>query len=104
LGGFVLTRDGTYFSGDDAHEISEFFILHKFRRLGAGREGAYRLFDAFSGTWEVAAMKSNTPAQQFWRVVISDYTGGNYEEFLSRHGDSAFVVFRLNGGGHERPL
>jgi predicted acetyltransferase len=28
LSGFVLTRAGTYFSGDDAHEISEFFILN----------------------------------------------------------------------------
>ena len=29
LSGFVLTRAGTYFSGDDAHEISEFFILNE---------------------------------------------------------------------------
>jgi predicted acetyltransferase len=99
LSGFVLTRAGTYFSGDETHEVSEFFILRKYRRSSVGRIMADRIFDGFTGTWEIAVMKSNLPAQHFWRAVIADYTGGDYEEFSSRHGDTDFVVFRLNGGG-----
>ena len=99
LSGFILTRAGTYFSGDEAREISEFFILQKYRRLGVGRNVASRIFAGFAGTWEVAVIKSNTPAQHFWRAVIADYTGGDYEEFSSRHEDTDFVVFRLKSGG-----
>jgi predicted acetyltransferase len=98
LGGFILARAGTYFSGEEAHEISEFFILQKYRRLGVGRNVANRTFDGFAGTWEVAVMKSNTPAQQFWRVVISEYTGDVFEEFTAIHDMTDFVVFRLLGG------
>lgn len=98
LSGFVLTRSGTHFSGADAHEISEFFILQKYRRMGVGRNVAHRIFDAFTGTWEVAAMKTNIPAQHFWRAVIADYTGRQYEEFSAQHGTVDFVVLRLIGG------
>jgi predicted acetyltransferase len=98
LSGFVLTRNGTYFSGPDAHEISEFFILQKYRRLGVGRNVANHIFDAFPGKWEVAVMKSNTPAQHFWRIVISDYTGNVFEEFTAIHDMTDFVAFRLLGG------
>jgi predicted acetyltransferase len=96
LSGFVLTRNRTYFSGDDAHEISEFFILQKYRRMGVGRNVANRFFDAFTGTWEVAVMKTNTPAQHFWRAVIADYASGRYEEFPACHGTVDFVVFRFS--------
>jgi len=58
LAGFVLTRSGTYLSGDDAHAISEFFILQKYRRLGVGRNVAHRTFDGLAGTWEVAVMRA----------------------------------------------
>src|SRR5919109_3763339 len=97
LSGFVLTRAGTYFSGDVAHEISEFFVLQKYRRLGVGRTIATRLFNIFTGKWEVAVMKANIPAQHFWRAVIADYSGGNYEEFSAHYETTEFVVFRLCG-------
>jgi predicted acetyltransferase len=97
LSGFVLTRVGTYFSGDNAQEISEFFILRKYRRQGVGQSVATRLFDGFGGTWEVAVMKTNTPAQHFWRRVIADYTGCRYEGFSAPYGSTDFVIFRFRG-------
>jgi predicted acetyltransferase len=98
LSGFVLTRSGASFSGEAAHEISEFFILRKYRRQGVGRSIATRLFDEFSGPWEVAVMQTNTPARHFWRAVIGEYTGGQYEEFAAHHGPTDVVVFRFRGG------
>jgi predicted acetyltransferase len=98
LSGFVLTRNGSSFSGADAHEISEFFIVQKYRHKGVGRNVANRIFDAFTGTWEVAALKTNMPAQHFWRAVIADYSRRQYEEFSAHRGTADFVVFRLIGG------
>jgi predicted acetyltransferase len=97
LAGFVLTRAGTYFSGDGAQEVSEFFILKKYRLHGVGRIVATHIFDRFDGTWEVRVMKSNTPALAFWRVVIAGYTDHRYEEFSAHHDSTEFVVFRFRG-------
>jgi predicted acetyltransferase len=97
LGGFVFSRSGTYFSGDDAKQISEFFILQKYRRQGVGKTVSVRRFDRFQGTWEVAVMDNNKRTQNFWRSVISGYTDRRYEEFSAHHGTVNFVVFRFSG-------
>ncbi len=95
LAGFVLTRNGTHFSGADAREISEFFVLRKYRRRGVGRRAAVKVLEARPGRWEVAAMEWNVEAQAFWRSVIGDYTGGAFDEFRARHGATDLVVQRF---------
>jgi predicted acetyltransferase len=96
LAGFVLMRKGTYFSGDDAREISEFFVLRKYRRREVGRRAAVEVLEAFPGRWEVAAMEWNVEAQAFWRSVIGAYTHGAFDEFRARHGATDFVVQRFD--------
>ena len=34
----------------------------------------------FPGTWSVGQVERNLPAEAFWRTIISDYTGGRFEE------------------------
>jgi predicted acetyltransferase len=80
LAGFVLVRDEAWFAGRGTSEISEFFVMRKYRRRGVGEQAARVAFDMFSGRWEVAEMASNTAAQAFWRAVIGRYTGGRFEE------------------------
>src|SRR5207244_493501 len=53
LAGFALVRDGAHFAGDGTREISEFFILRRYRRRGAGERVARRVFDMFPGRWAV---------------------------------------------------
>lgn len=80
--GFALVRKITqedenpesYFS------MAEFFVMKKYRKSGVGKQTAFYLFDTFSGTWEVAEMKENVPAQKFWREIISEYTNDHYQE------------------------
>ena len=77
--GFVLvkwieTETKSYFS------ISEFFIMQKYRRTGLGKSVAKDIFRLQKGNWRVFQMKSNKPAQLFWRNVIKEYTGGQYTE------------------------
>src|SRR5947208_14301299 len=67
LAGFALVRDGAHFAGEGWHEISEFFVLRRYRRRSVGTEIARRLFDTIPGKWEVTEPRRNVEAQAFWR-------------------------------------
>lgn len=78
--GFVLINAGPNElpSGVD-YELLDFFIAHKYRRQGVGRQAARAAFDLFAGRWEVAELTENIPAVAFWNKVIDEYTGDQYE-------------------------
>jgi len=80
LAGFAIIREGAHFAGEGTREISEFFVLRRYRRQGVGSEAARQVFDMFPGKWELTQITSNTAAQVFWRQVIGEYTGGRYLE------------------------
>ena len=81
LAGFALiNRYSRLHEPFDGHAVAEFFILRKYRRMGAGRVAAIQLFDRFPGRWEVASLATNIPAQSFWRSTIDAYTEGRYQE------------------------
>jgi predicted acetyltransferase len=62
--GFALVRTGA------VHDMSEFFIMRKFRRAAVGREAARLLFRLFPGQWEIRQLHGNEAATRFWRAVI----------------------------------
>jgi predicted acetyltransferase len=80
LAGFALIRDGAHFGGEGTREISEFFVLRKYRRRGVGERVARRVFDLFPGPWELTELTSNADAQAFWRRVLGRYTGDRFED------------------------
>ena len=80
LAGFVLIRDGAHFAGEGTREISEFFVLRKYRRRGVGERVATRIFDMVPGKWELTELSSNVEAQAFWRRVIGRYTGHRFAD------------------------
>lgn len=81
LAGFAFVREVSFFSGrGDATDMTEFFVMRKYRRHGVGGQAARRLFDMFPGRWEVRQEAANVAAQAFWRDAIGRYTGGEYEE------------------------
>jgi predicted acetyltransferase len=83
LAGFAFVRERGFFSGRaDTTDMTEFFIMRKYRRHRVGSQAAARLFDMFPGKWEVRQEAQNLAAQLFWRNVIQEYTGGRYEERL----------------------
>jgi predicted acetyltransferase len=85
LAGFALIRDEATYAGSGTHEISEFFVLRRFRRQGVGEQAACMLFDLAAGPWELSQLASNVVAQQFWRAVIDRYTGGAFSETDEAH-------------------
>ena len=80
LAGFVFVRRLGDDDGEPTHELAEFFIMRKYRRRGAGRSIARRVFDAFAGKWIVREREENAVAQAFCRRVIGEYTGGRFDE------------------------
>jgi predicted acetyltransferase len=79
--GFASVRQGSALTGDaEVTDMSEFFVMRKYRRVGVGAQFACYLFGAHPGRWEVRELTPNVAAQAFWRAVISQYTGGAYEE------------------------
>lgn len=87
LAGFVLER----FNEDEMNEISEFFVLNKYRKLGAGTFMANEMFKKYKGRWEIQTLLKNKRAQEFWRKVVKDVSNGNYEEHLVK--DSTRYAF-----------
>lgn len=87
LAGFALVREVAeeVAQRPSYYKISEFFILKKYRQEGIGKQAAFYLFDLFPGTWEVAELETNLPAQFFWRKVIAAYTNSNYTEIRKEH-------------------
>lgn len=80
LAGFVLER----FNEENMNEIAEFFVLNKYRKLGAGTFMAKEMFKRYKGKWEIRTLLKNKRAQEFWRKVIKDASNGFYEEHLIR--------------------
>jgi len=81
LGGFTLKGGRSRLDQPaPVNEVSEFFVVRKWRGQGMGRIAAQALFDRFPGTWEVAQLRANVRARTFWLGVIGDYTDHQYSE------------------------
>ena len=81
LAGFVLER----YNEDGMNEIAEFFVLNKYRKLGAETFMANELFKKYKGKWEIRTLLKNERAQEFWRKVVKSASNGIYEEHLIRN-------------------
>jgi predicted acetyltransferase len=81
LAGFVLVNRYSIVL-EHAYTVAELFVMRKYRRHGLGSQVAKEIFDRFPGEWEVRELFGNIPAHRFWRKVIGDYTGGQYEETM----------------------
>ena len=81
LAGFVLER----YNEDEMNEIAEFFVLNKYRKLGAGTFMANELFKKYKGKLEIRTLLKNERAQEFWRKVVKSASNGIYEEHLIRN-------------------
>ena len=78
LAGFAMVNTHREAEEDTDYAMAEFFVLTKYRRLGAGRAMARQLFTRFPGRWQVKVHPKNTPALLFWQGVIEEATHGTY--------------------------
>ena len=81
VAGFALISERSKITGKSGvFDVTELFVLRRFRRHGVGRAAAFAAFDRFGGPWEVRQREENPDATTFWRRTIEEYTGGDYEE------------------------
>jgi predicted acetyltransferase len=64
LAGFALVYTG------DPHDVAEYFVMRKYRRIGVGRIAAAILIKRFQGRWTVRQQLTNPAAMAFWRKAI----------------------------------
>jgi len=83
LAGFAIVGRGSRLTGDPVvHDLSEFFIVRRYRRQGIGTCAAATLFGLRRGTWEVRERAGNAAAHAFWRSAIGVYTSGHFDELV----------------------
>jgi len=92
LAGFALGSNRSHYAGTGVREISEFFVLRKYRRRGVGTHAARMLFERFPGRWELAELTWNVAARRFWRRLIKRCAVGGVVERRRRHGDLNFFL------------
>lgn len=79
LSGFVMVSDYPEvpeYATD--YCLSEFFIMHKYRRNGIGKEAVNLVLNKHHGKWQLKRHPHNTVSVKFWDKVISEYTNGNF--------------------------
>lgn len=93
IAGFALVSARSKITGKPGvFDMTEFFVLRRFRRHGVGRAAAFAAFDRFGGPWEVRQREDNPNATAFWRRTIDEYTAGHYEETRWVRPDWAEIV------------
>ncbi|MED9905321.1 MAG: hypothetical protein UFG06_14215 [Lachnospiraceae bacterium] len=59
--------------------LSEFFVMHKYRRNGIGKEAVNLVLNKHHGKWQLKRHPHNTVSVKFWDKVISEYANGNFK-------------------------
>jgi predicted acetyltransferase len=97
--GFVFVRRESQISGDqNIWDMTEFFIVRGYRRLGIGREVAHQVWRKLPGAWEVRVINRNKKAVEFWRRAISEYIGEGIDPIsYNKNGEGWHVFTWLHG-------
>ena len=97
LAGFVLILADNAEAEVD-YSVTDFFVLRKFRRRGAGERIAHQLFDRYPGRWKIDQLAANTPAVAFWRTVVGRYCGERFEQHSGESNWGPLNVIRFHSG------
>lgn len=75
IAGFALVQKGSPISEDnEVYDISEFFIMKKYKRKNVGTTAAIKIWEMFKGPWQVRVLMENKAACAFWLKAIEKLT------------------------------
>lgn len=75
IAGFILVQKGSPISHDTTvWDISEFFVMKKYKRHGVGTAAALKIWEQFKGQWQVRVLVGNHIACSFWLQAIKKFT------------------------------
>lgn len=60
-------------------QMAEFFVMHKYRRTGVGKQALFKVLDMHKGKWQLKRHPANIASVHFWDRVINEYTNGRFE-------------------------
>lgn len=94
LVGFILINDYRELHVETAYSVAEFFILYKYRKMGAGKFAVQYLFKKYKGKWQLTYLPENETSKIFWNKVVNEYTRGTYEihKIKSKYGTAEEVL------------
>lgn len=90
LAGFVMVNDHPAVDEPTDYAMAEFFVMHKYRRGGVGREAVRQIFERFKGRWQIRCHPKNEASVRFWDSVVSEYTRGNYR-VVRGHKEAGYI-------------
>jgi len=80
LAGFAMVIDLPEVDDRETdYQMAEFFVLHKYRRSGVGRQAVFNVLDRHKGRWQLKLHPANTASAHFWHKVVDEYTNGQFE-------------------------
>jgi len=80
LAGFAMIIDLPEVDDRDTdYQMAEFFVLHKYRRSGVGKQAFFKVLNIHKGKWQLKRHPANLDSVCFWDKVINEYTNGRYE-------------------------
>ena len=96
LAGFVLVQKGSPISKEiDVWDISEFFIMKKYKRHGIGTAVAQQIWDKFHGNWQVRVLVKNHIACSFWLGAIKKFINKIPLSYKTRIEEDDWIVYRF---------
>jgi len=94
LAGLVFLRKGSQLSGDeDVWDVTEFFIVRRYRRRGVGMKAAHEVWKMFPGKWEVRVIDRNQKAKVFWAHAIGEFLDKAVHPFPFKKNNEDWNVF-----------
>jgi predicted acetyltransferase len=74
IAGFILLQKGSPISDNTmVWDISEFFVMKKYKRHGVGTIAALKIWEQFQGPWQVRVLVRNHIACLFWLQTIKKF-------------------------------
>ncbi|MCZ6852674.1 MAG: hypothetical protein O7G86_02040 [Gammaproteobacteria bacterium] len=98
---FAIVGSGEKWIGDKtAHDLTEFFVIRRYRRKAVGRILAEHVWGKYPGKWVVRVFQRNLPALPFWRAAVSVYTGGAFDEDIREMEGHRWSYFTFQKNAH----
>lgn len=105
IAGFVLVQKGSPISDNKTvWDISEFFIMKKYKRYGIGTAAALKVWEQFKGSWQIRVLVSNHIACLFWLQAIKKFTLATpiKNEIVIK--DEKWIIYAFESKDKPRPL
>jgi predicted acetyltransferase len=80
VGGLPAGLIAVRIKGEEAYEVSEFYVVPSFRKQSRGRHFAHAVWRILPGRWEIKQIVGAEYASEFWRKTIGTFPSSEFRE------------------------